>query len=282
MQELVVRETTKFPRTRKIQEKIAWICVWFAVIIINNGYVGGLFSTDLNFQIKQDRVELLEDIDGKFNSTAIPIMSGQLLAITDFVKASEGNLYNRIYRKMLRRNTLLVAEDGSSTQEMMSKLLPKVFQVMADPNYIVIEYDLPIQFVFRGFYTLKASNKEGNDKCLIRKGRVNGRNIILGMPSRPNLEDKNRRILNTHLRRLFEFSIPRTLAEEVINFAATFMPFPETSESKSKARFDYFERIEKERQLSPNLPNPFNVKFILPIVFTCIFSLFSLWNRFNC
>jgi hypothetical protein len=273
-QQAILRHTIKKPNPRNFPERVVWCSVWLALLVLSYGYVSGLFSTDLNFKIKPPRVESLRDIiKPKFNAT--PVVYEQFrLAINDFVNAKPGSLEYEIYTVMKKRGSIVFIPETLSQLEAVT-LMQTILKLYGDPTKVIVEYDHFMSLIMRGFDLLvKFMNSQGvqdNKNGFVRKGKEFHREILLGFPFRPNIDERLKRILNQHLRRSFEASIyPHSWSSMKDYVLQQSKNGPhETLETKTRADFDYFDRLEKEERLNPDLPHPFSLDFLIPLLQLC-------------
>jgi len=88
---------------------ILWIVLLFSVFVVNDGYLGGLYSTELSIKEQEARVESLEDIlDPKFH--ARPFVSAHMYAFQDFVNAKPGSVEYKVFEMMKQNYTDLIEE----------------------------------------------------------------------------------------------------------------------------------------------------------------------------
>jgi len=91
------------------RQTILWIVLLFSVFVVNDGYLGGLYSTELSTKVQEARVESLEDIlDPKFH--ARPFVNSHLYAYQDFVNARPGSVEYKVFEMMKQNYTDFIEE----------------------------------------------------------------------------------------------------------------------------------------------------------------------------
>ena len=267
LQQLTVQTSDKPPITRSFGEKSVWLSTWITVFILYYGYISGLFSTDLNFTIRPDRVESLQDImNPKFK--AIPACYGQVEAIEDFVVAKPGSLKHQIYRKMQKENTIYVIEGNDD----VSKTITDVKQQLEDPRIVLIEYEMFMELMIRIFdavlfYEQRDSNEVKEDKGFMRKGKESSHPVLFGPALRPDMKPDERTIILKHVQKFFEGGCFAKGWDDAKTGILSRIVTPETPETRRKADLNYFDRLEKDERMNPSLPEPFNIDFFRPLFF---------------